>query len=196
MKKQDIRIAYTQKVTEFLNQGYTIFPDTMNGSQGEIAHIDLTDGNEILRVLLRRERLWSHIEEGFHGDAVILTVGRAASDTRVGDTWHGTIWNNRLEDSSEIQWAEIRNRGEGWYTALDEAARIGHIRRERRLRRGRPRTDKLGTAYKLVALHWLRRQPKMKSCRLEDIEEMVRFWDCDGKRVFAITAKGKRYIIE
>ena len=26
MKKQDIRNAYTQKVTELLNQGYTIFP--------------------------------------------------------------------------------------------------------------------------------------------------------------------------
>jgi hypothetical protein len=48
MKKQDIRNAYTQKVTELLNQGYTIFPDTMNGSQGEIAHIDLTNGSEII----------------------------------------------------------------------------------------------------------------------------------------------------
>ena len=45
MKKQDIRRIYTQKVTELLTQGYTIYPDTMNGSQGEIAHIDLTDGN-------------------------------------------------------------------------------------------------------------------------------------------------------
>ena len=58
MKKQDIRNAYTQKVTELLNQGYTIFPDTMGGSQGEIAHIDLTDGSEILRVLLYRDHCW------------------------------------------------------------------------------------------------------------------------------------------
>ena len=35
MKKQDIRNIYTQKVTELLNQGYTLFPDTMGGSQGE-----------------------------------------------------------------------------------------------------------------------------------------------------------------
>ena len=54
MKKQDIRRIYTQKVTELLTQGYTIYPDTMNGSQGEIAHIDLTDGNEIVRVLLEK----------------------------------------------------------------------------------------------------------------------------------------------
>ena len=70
MKKQDIRNAYTQKVTELLNQGYTIFPDTMNGSQGEIAHIDLTNGSEIIRVLLERGLCWSHISDGFHGDVI------------------------------------------------------------------------------------------------------------------------------
>ena len=73
MKKQDIRNAYTQKVTELLNQGYTIFPDTMNGSQGEIAHIDLTNGSEIIRVLLERGLCWSHISDGFHGDVITLT---------------------------------------------------------------------------------------------------------------------------
>lgn len=72
MKKQDIRNAYTQKVTELLNQGYTIFPDTMNGSQGEIAHIDLTNGSEIIRVLLERGLCWSHISDGFHGDVVSI----------------------------------------------------------------------------------------------------------------------------
>ena len=107
MKKQDIRNAYTQKVTELLNQGYTIFPDTMNGSQGEIAHIDLTNGSEIIRVLLERGLCWSHISDGFHGDVVTLTVGRAAADTWVGDRWDGTIWNSRLEPSFQIKWAEV-----------------------------------------------------------------------------------------
>ncbi len=65
MKKQDIRNAYTQKVTELLNQGYTIFPDTMNGSQGEIAHIDLTNGSEIIRVLLCRGHHWKRGEENW-----------------------------------------------------------------------------------------------------------------------------------
>ena len=82
MKKQDIRNIYTQKVTELLNQGYTIFPDTMNGSQGEIAHIDLTNGSEILRVLLYREHHWERGEDGYIGDTVCLTVGKAAPDTR------------------------------------------------------------------------------------------------------------------
>ena len=162
MKKQDIRNAYTQKVTELLNQGYTIFPDTMNGSQGEIAHIDLTNGSEIIRVLLERGLCWSHISDGFHGDVVTLTVGRAAADTWVGDRWDGTIWNSRLEPSFQIKWAEVNGRGEGWYS---------------------------------TALRWLRKQPKMKTCKLEDIEKMERVWNEDGKRRFEITAKGKRYTI-
>ena len=121
MKKQDIRNAYTQKVTELLNQGYTIFPDTMNGSQGEIAHIDLTNGSEIIRVLLERGLCWSHISDGFHGDVITLTIGRAAADTWVGDRWDGTIWNSRLEPSFQIKWAEVNGRGKGWYIELDES---------------------------------------------------------------------------
>ena len=81
MKKQDIRNAYTKAVTDLLAAGYTIFPDTMGGSQGEIAHIDLTDGSEILRVLLARDRRWDHAENGYCGDTIVLTVGKAAPDT-------------------------------------------------------------------------------------------------------------------
>ena len=109
MKKQDIRNAYTQKVTELLAQGYSIFPDTMGGSQGEIAHIDLTNGSEILRVLLERGLCWDRLEDGYNGEMVKLTVGRAAPDTRVYN-WDGTVWNNRLEKISEIKWAKIGTR--------------------------------------------------------------------------------------
>ena len=195
MKKQDIRSIYTQKVTELLNQGYTIFPDTMNGSQGEIAHIDLTNGSQIIRVLLERGLCWSHIDDGFHGDVVTLTIGRAAADTWVGDAWNGTIWNNRLESLFQIKWAELSSRGVGWYTGLDEAARIGHIQRERYHRRQAVRRETLGDAFKSAALRWLRKQPKMKTCRLVDIEEVERVWNDEGKRRFEITAKGKRYTI-
>ena len=195
MKKQDIRNIYTQKVTELLAKGYTIFPDTMNGSQGEIAHIDLTNGSEILRVLLERELCWSHLDDGFHGDVVTLTIGRAAADTWVGSNWDGTIWNNRLEKISEIKWAEVNGRGEGWYTELDEAAAIGRIRMERYRASHAASRETLGDAYKSVALRWLRKQPKMKSAKLSDIEKMERTWNDEGKRSFQITAKGKRYTL-
>ena len=195
MKKQDIRNIYTQKVTELLNQGYTIFPDTMNGSQGEIAHIDLRKGSQILRVLLERGLCWSHIDDGFHGDVVTLTIGRASADTWVGEHWDGTIWNNRLEKIFEISWAEVNGRGEGWYTELDDAGCIGHVRMERYRTRAAGTREELGDAYKSAALKWLKRQPRMKTCKLEDIGRMYRARNSKGRRYFEIEARGQRFTL-
>ncbi len=195
MFKNDIRRIYTEKVTELLNQGYTIFPDTMGGSQGEIAHIDLTDGSQILRVLLERGLCWSHIDDGFHGEVVTLTIGRAGADTWFGEHWDGTIWNNRLEKIFEIRWAEISSRGEGWYTELDDAARIGHIRMERYRARAAGTREELGDAYKSAALKWVRKQPRMKTCKLEDIGRMYRARNGKGRRYFEIEARGQMFTL-
>ncbi len=196
MKKQDIRNAYTRKVTEFLNQGYTIFPDTMNGSQGEIAHIDLSNGSEIIRVLLERSTHWERGEGGYVGDTIRLTVGRAGSDTWVGDRWDGTVWNNRLEPLFQIEWAWVTDRIEGdWYTDMNEGRRIAALRWERYKAKHPERVEVLGDAYKSTALRWLRKQPKMKTCRLEDIEQVQRVRNDDGTRRFEIIAKGKRFTL-
>ena len=68
MTQNDIRQIYTQKVAELLAQGYQINPETMGGSQGEMAHIDLTNGSEILRVLIETRGSYSES----YGD--ILTI--------------------------------------------------------------------------------------------------------------------------
>ena len=53
MTNNDVRRIYTQKVSELLAKGYQIHYETMSGSQGELAHIDLSDGQ------LWRQ-LWQH----------------------------------------------------------------------------------------------------------------------------------------
>ena len=196
MKKQDIRNLFTQKVTELLNQGYTLFPDTMGGSQGEIAHIDLSNGSEILRVLLCRDTHWERGEDGYIGDSVRLTVGKAAPDTQVFENWDGIVWNNRLETRFEIEWAWIgSNRRSDWYTTMEEGRRISRLQLERFKARHGQSVEVLGDAFKSAALKWLRKQPRMKTCKLEDIEQVQRVWDDNGKRRFEIIAKGKRYTI-
>ena len=203
MFKNDIRRVYTEKVTELLSQGYTIFPDTMGGHQGEIAKTDLSNGSEILRVLLEKEMCWGLIDDGFHGDELTLTVGKLPADTRIGDNWSGLAWNNRLEVRFQIKWAEIRDKGEGWYTDMEDAARIGRIRRER-YRSTRmadnailaPGTRReLGDAYKSAALGWLRKQPRMKTCEFGDIEKMECVRGERGTRYFEIRARGQRFIL-
>ena len=52
MKYIDINQKFTAKVAEYIAKGYTINAATMSGSQGEVAHVDLTDGKQVVRVLL------------------------------------------------------------------------------------------------------------------------------------------------
>ena len=44
MKFADINKVFTAEVNKYLERGYHFNTATMRGSQGEIAHIDLTDG--------------------------------------------------------------------------------------------------------------------------------------------------------
>ena len=53
----------------------------------------------------------------------------------------------------------------------------------------------LGQAFKSIALRWLRRQPRMKSAKLEDITKMTRYTTREGKVGFKIEARGKTFTL-
>ena len=183
MTKQDIRKMYTRKVTELLSQGYDIYPETMGGSQGEIAHIDLSNGSEILRVLLEKDSAY----DDNYGDTVRIAVGRCTD--RLHGNWQ-TIWNEHLEILSEIKLAQIR---EDFYTTMEAGKRMAAIRHERWRRHLADRPQDMGDACKSVGLRWLRKQPRMKTCQLSDIERMTRTQRPDGRIGYEIRAKGKCY---
>lgn len=88
MKRAELNIIFTAKVNEYLAKGYTFNTETMAGSQGEIAKVDLTNGEEIIRVIMERKHSWEL------GESFTITVGRATEvEPGIGDT----IWNNKLE---------------------------------------------------------------------------------------------------
>lgn len=93
MKYIDINRKFTAVVNSYMMQGYTFNSSTMGGSQGEIVHIDLTNGTEIIRVLLQK----------FSGDMVTdggveLIVGRVTDNVHPNEARERqTIWNDRLE---------------------------------------------------------------------------------------------------
>ena len=94
MKYANINRRFTEIVAEWMAKGYTINTASMSGSQGETAKIDLTDGKEIIRILLERFSDYAANVEG-----VEIIVGKALdADVRPNsnDNW-GTLWNNRLE---------------------------------------------------------------------------------------------------
>ena len=185
MNRNDITSLYTNEVNRLLAQGYQIHPYTMGGSQGEVAHIDLTNGSEILRVLLDRGSSY----DGFN-DIITITVGR--NTDRIRNGWTETIWNNTLEILSQIKLAKVT---ENYFVTPEEAEGIQQKRFDRYRNRG-SRYDwtverrELGTAYKSIALRWLKKQPRMKTARLDDIQTLVKETHRDGTFCYKITAKG------
>ena len=168
MNQNDINRAFTEKVTELLSRGYQIYPGTMGGSQGEIAHIDLCKDNEIIRVLLDHSA-----GHGERPDGVRLIVGRNTDRIRMNcfDKLGNTIWNNRLEIFSEIEFCQI---GENYYTDVETGRAIQKKRDARhRARRETIRRD-LPDAFKCAALKYVQRQPRMKSCKLSDVTRVTR----------------------
>lgn len=197
MKKTTVERMYTAKVAELLNQGWHIHTSTMPGHQGEVAHIDLTDGSEIRRALLCREMTWGRSGADFYGHKIIITVGK--NTDRIWPGWNSTLWNNHIEVCSQIELAEIqepdRYHPEGWYTDMATAQDIQRIRNERREARRIPTERVLGTAFKSIALRWVRKQPRMKTTKLEDITKVARYISRDGSTGFKIEAKGKTFTL-
>lgn len=92
MKIADINRKYTEIVSNYISRGYTINPGTMSGSQGEVAHTDLTNGNEIVRVLID-----SFIDcDGTALDGYEIIVGISTDYVNPNAYGYDTIWNNRL----------------------------------------------------------------------------------------------------
>ena len=197
MKKTTVERMYTAKVAELLNQGWHIHTSTMPGHQGEVAHVDLTNGSEIRRALLCREMTWVRSGADFYGHKIIITVGK--NTDRIWPGWNSTLWNNRVEVCSQIELAEIqepdRYYPEGWYTDMATAQDIQRIRNERREARRIPTEKVLGTAFKSIALRWVRKQPRMKTTKLEDITKVARYTSRDGSTGFKIEAKSKTFTL-
>ena len=151
MKKTTVERMYTAKVAELLNQGWHIHTSTMPGHQGEIAHVDLTDGSEIRRALLYREMVWGDRHTDFHGHKIVILVGK--NTDRVWPGWDSTLWNNHMEVCSEIEMAEIqepdRDHPEGWYTDMETAMDIQRIRTQRWKAQDFDLEKECGPAFKL-----------------------------------------------
>lgn len=180
MNKDDISRIYTSKIAELLSAGYQINPWTMSGSQGEIAKVDLTNGSEIIRVLIETSC------EFPIGKIVTITIGRVVEQDRL------TIWNYSLKVCSQSKFAQI---AEDYYTTYDEGVKISEKRVQRFARCENLQSPDLSDAYKKIALRWIQRKPRMKSCQLKDIKRMIRMDDGCGRNRYYITAKNKDFTI-
>ena len=133
MKYADINKRYTEIISEYMDAGYTLNTATMSGSQGEIASVDLTNGKEILRVLITKFNDWGD-KASFEGIDII--VGRAGDRDLIkpndDNGWH-TLWNDHLEVLRQERFYQVGDgrRSGKFYGAQDEAEVAFAVRMQR-----------------------------------------------------------------
>lgn len=126
MKYANINKRFTEIVAEYIGKGYTINTSTIYGSQGEIAKIDLTDGKEIIRIMIKTFHDWDVDLEG-----VEIIIGKNTDNVKPNrnDTWD-TVWNDHLEIIHQERFYKIGRHGD-YYGTKEEAERASNIRTER-----------------------------------------------------------------
>ena len=198
MKFESINRKFTETVAEWMAKGYTINTASMGGSQGEIAKVDLTDGKEIVRIML--DGFTTHpTRDGsrcYSLEGVRLVVGRATDRVvpNSEDTW-GHIWNNRLEVltcKEFYQIGEPHRNGSVWYGSESEAMAQQDKSRARFNARWVSCSQDLGDVAKVIVLPYVRRQPKCKTIKVSEIERVTRRSnDSASKNYYYIKIRGK-----
>lgn len=205
---KDINKRFTEIVAGYMAEGWYINTATQRSSQGEVSKIDLTDGKEIIRVLIDTftdyeagARFYNNLE------GIQIIVGKPEADDRLRpnnqNDWV-TIWNNKLEIIHEERFYQVgrENRcGSKFYGTREEAIKAQMLQNARRNNRherfGSQKTTVMPEAAKSVVLSFVKRQPRCKSVRLSDIEEVYSTLsrNHDGALVkhYFVKAKGNTY---
>lgn len=141
MKMVDINRRLTEKVTEYIAEGYIINSTTMAGHQGEIGKVDLVKGNTLIRVWLNSEHEFKWDDPNHWSDRkIVLRVGRWKYDydSRIDRT----VWMNELVTVEEYIFYELGRFGNKWYVeSLAEALACLRKSNKRRLDRDYPSSN-------------------------------------------------------
>lgn len=148
MKFIDINREFTAAANSYMAQGYYINAGTMGGSQGEVAHIDLTNGTEIIRVLLTTFNNYLGTE------GVELIVGRVKDDIKPNqeDRWN-TVWNERLEVISNKKFYRLNNRAQDGFYGTEEEANAAEEKRFDRYKSRRSNDSALDVTTKAAPIN-------------------------------------------
>jgi hypothetical protein len=195
MKYEEINRRYTSTVAEYLMKGYIINTATMNGTQGEIAKTDLTDGKEIVRILLKR---FCNYENEY--DGIVLIVGKAPSKIKPNNhDSYDTVWNEHLEIIYREEFVAI-DKEKGWYGTVEERMAIKSKRHDRFYAQKAEDYVTLSDKAKAIVLPFVRKQYRCKTAKLSDIESVIKQWIYSDKKKkyeyrYIVRAKGQRFIL-
>lgn len=192
MFKKDIEKIYTDTIMEYVNNGYRINSSTMNGSQGEIAKVDLTNDKEVIRIYLSSSTDYS--ERRYWTECITLTVGRN-TDKLTGQRHFDIIWNDNLEIISEKNFYKI-GMNSNCYGTKEEAVEAIKKAYDRIKNKSIAKNNVilLPEKAKEIVLPFVRKQYKCKSIKINEIEKVEKIIS-DGKSSYYIKARGRNYML-
>ena len=205
MKFEQINRKFTEAVADLIAKGYVINTATMSGSQGEVGKVDLTDGKEIIRVVLDNfGKPVVRLNDKFYRlEGLELIVGRVTDQVipNSQDTWQ-TAWTRNLEVLSSEVFYEIGRQhrdGSKWYGTREQAIDQQNKEAERYRARYTEKKQEFSETAREVVLPFIRRQPKCKSVRLSEIEKVTKHYSKSRTgRVsvqYVVNARGNSYTL-
>lgn len=188
MKFAEINTIFTQKVAEYINKGYTFNSNTMSGTQGEIAKVDLRKGTEVIRV--RLDTITHECRP-----AVVLIVGRntderIANNTERNGGWY-TMWNGKLEVIEERTfWQMQKNfREVDWYIEGD-AGKEAIKKTDERLRKNYltvEHPDRIFEGVEKVIAKAVRRHLERPGFKAQNVKKVWKTWNAnEGRYIFKV----------
>lgn len=186
--KEDLNRMFTAKVQSYFKKGYILNPLTMGGSQGEIAKVDVTNGNEVIRIQMVNDRF----RQGcyVYDTLVCIRVGRVTVEEKPNLLSCETIWDNELTTLSSFEVVQLRP---GFYTTPELSIKMSKKGLERwRVKQTPDKMSFLDTerVYK-VALKWVRKQKGYKTAKLSDITKVYKCTPRSSAPYYVVTCKGR-----
>ena len=169
MRYENINAEYTEEVSKFIQNGWTINTTTMSGSQGEVAKVDFTDGKRIARVALEKK-----YDSEMCVDYYAITTSVTNDDCKVvpNKMYSNTIWDKDMTEVSVQRFyrASVMYNVD-WFVSHEEALENNEKWTERQCQKFHAMQDKDITPKAAgIVLGYVRRQKGCKTAKKNDIK--------------------------
>lgn len=192
MTKTELNTLFTAKVNNYLANGYTFHLNSMSGSQGEIGKVDLTNGKEIIRIMLESGSDWN--DHYYLPYCYTLTVGRATKVQPGIGYGSKTIWNQDLEVLDQVRFYCPTNHSDYLITKEEAMAnREKAMARARARNLSKPTQEVTDKTYIKALLPYLHRLNGCKSVKARHITQVRKDIYSDGSYRFLITITKKNH---
>ena len=200
MKYAEIDMKLTEILADYISRGYAVNTATMQTlSARERGKVDVTNGKEIVRILINEFQEDAEMEETgrvirLYG--VSLIVGRASEKLTPHKNNLDGIWNSNLDVVSEQRFYRVGDMDSEWYGTKAEAIAREKKHRKRRSDSWESEFVLFGEEAKGIVLSFLRRQKNCKTATAKNITRVYKRCLSGNSTEYGVAFKGHNFVMK